>query len=76
MIFDKLIEKAVSKKFSLVEEEIKALKLAQQRHKDELDIGLDGMIKVFEMKLETLGYKKSIVVDLLKKIAKLEGKNV
>lgn len=76
MIFDKLINRAVDKKFSKIEQDIKILKENQFRYREDLDIGLDGIIVVFEQKLESLGYKKSIVTDLLKKIAKLEGKNV
>lgn len=46
------------------------------KNTEDLEIGLEGIIKIFNDKFETLGYKKSIVTDLLKKIAKLEVKDV
>jgi hypothetical protein len=79
MIFDKMINDAVNKRLeelAVMKEEIKLLRENQIKLRDDMDLGLDGIIKVFEMKLESLGYKKSIVTDLLKKIAKLEGNNV
>lgn len=56
--------------------DVKHLQVKDLENKEELEIGLEGIIKVFNEKFESLGTKKSIVTDLLKKIAKLEDRNV
>lgn len=43
---------------------------------DELDFVSRGILKTVDGKLVNLGDKKGLVVELLKKIAKLEGSNV
>lgn len=59
-----------------IESEIEAIKFRLTQHKEDLEIGLNGIIKVFSEKFEDSAYKKPIITDLLKKIAKLEGQNV
>lgn len=59
-----------------IKKEIKDIRAILNSSKEDLEIGLEGIIKIFNQKFDSLGYKKSIVTELLKKIAKLEDRNV
>ena len=44
--------------------------------REDMERGFTGVVRTFDKRLESLGDKKGIVTDLLKKIARLEGDNV
>lgn len=80
---DILVEKIVDKRMlefysqiRAVRDDLSAIDKRMPMTKEELEVQLDGIIKIFETKLDVLGYKKIITTDLLKKLAKLENSNV
>ncbi len=67
---------ALSHRLDMVNSKVIVEEDELRKIKEDLEISLDGIIKIFEQKLEVLGYKKIIATDLLKKLAKLEAKDV
>ncbi len=79
ILIDKSIDRRMLDFYSqirAVRDDLSSLESKIPMTKEELEIQLDGIIKIFETKLDVLGYKKIITTDLLKKIAKSEDKNV
>lgn len=59
-----------------LKKEIKSINSKLLSNKDDLEVSMNGLLKYFDEKFDSFGSKKSIITDLLKKIAKLEVKNV